>query len=376
MLRRTIAEINLDSIQNNLKEIKKTVGENVKILLPVKADAYGHGSVEISGFVQKNNLADMLGVASLDEGIELRNAGIKLPILVLSLILPEEKMLNAIIDFNLTQTVADYSLAETISIAAEKRKKTATIHLKIDTGMGRIGCPHKDAFHIIKKIKQLKNIYLEGMFSHFPVADEIDRQFTENQILKFKKIISDLHEHGLSVPLNHIANSAGIMEFPDSYLDMVRPGIISYGYKPDAEIKMSLNLKPSMTLKSKIIFSKKVSKNTPLSYGLTYLTENETNIATIPVGYGDGYNRLLSNKANVLIKGKTYPVTGRVTMDHILVNTGDEKYLSGEEVILFGEDTITANDIAMLTNTIAYEVTCNISKRVPRIYKNNGVHHD
>lgn len=367
---RAIAEIDLNSIEKNINLIRNKIGKDVKILLPVKANAYGHGIIEVSKFVEKNMLVDMLGVASLDEGIELRKAGINLPILIFGLILPDKNLINLIFDYDLSQTFADTALVEKISQVGRKRKKNACLHLKIDTGMGRIGCRPEKAVEIIRQVSSLKYINLEGIYSHFPIADDTDSEYTAKQINKFKQIINELQSEGIDIPIKHISNSAGIIHYPESFFSMVRPGIMVYGYLPSSTMKSSVTLEPSMTLRSYIIFIKSAAGGTPLSYGLTYTTNSKSNIATIPIGYGDGYSRFLSNKGKVIIRNKIYPVVGRVSMDQILVNLGNDEYPPGEEVILFGKKTITVDTVADWIDTIAYEVTCGISKRVPRVYIN------
>jgi alanine racemase len=370
MIKRVIAEIDLNSIKNNINELKKLAHENTKFLLPVKANAYGHGIIEVSKFVEKNNLIDMLGVASINEGIELRKSGIITPILIFGLIDNNRAHLKKIFDYNLTPTVADINIAEEISDMGKKLERKIPLHLKIDTGMGRIGCSSINAVEIAAEINKLKNIDFQGIYSHFPVADEEKNssiKFTRDQINKFDDIIHELDSKKINIPIKHLANSAGIINFPESAYNMIRPGIAVYGYAP-SDKKEKIKLEPVMAFKSNIIFIKKVKKGIPLSYGLTFTTKKDTNIATISVGYGDGYARSLSNKGFVIIKNKKYPVVGRVTMDQILIDIGTDIYGIGEEVILFGKENITANSIAELTDTISYEVTCDISVRVPRIY--------
>jgi alanine racemase len=369
ILKKTYLEIDLNAVRHNLEAIKNRIG-NKALLLAVKADGYGHGAVQVSRLAEAGALTDMLGVSSPIEGAELREEGIKLPILNLGLVLPRIEEIDAIIRFNITQTVADFALAEMISKAAVKAKSISKLHLKIDTGMGRIGCRPEDAFSIGQKISALPGIVLEGIFTHFPVSDDPDSGFTRNQINDFTSIIDQFAKNGLDLKYKHMANSAAILNYKDSIFNMARPGITAYGYRPSKDCNSSVKLIPSMTFKSCIIFIKRVKKDTPLSYGLTYRTKSDTNIATLPVGYGDGYSRFLSSKGSVIIRGKTYPVAGRVCMDQILVDLGKDEYPLGEEVILFGKENITVETIAELIGTIPYEVTCGISKRVQRVYLN------
>lgn len=367
--KKTIVEIDLGAIAHNLKIIKAKVGADKKILLPVKADGYGHGAVQVSKIAEENGLADILGVSSPEEGMELREAGIELPVLILGLILPCKDNIDNIIDYNLSQTVADIELALKISERAIEKEKRVRLHLKVDTGMGRIGCGPEESAELARRISGLNGVLLEGIFSHFPVADDPDSDFTRRQINEFEAVIREIEERSIEIPLKHLANSAAIFQYSDSIFNLVRPGIAAYGYSPSPDFNSGIDLIPSMTFKSYIVFNKRVKKGTPLSYGLTYTADKDSNIATVPVGYGDGYNRQLSNRGRVIIRDRRYPVAGRVCMDQIMVNLGDDEYPAGEEVILFGREGVTVETIAQLTNTIPYEVTCAISKRVRRIYK-------
>ncbi len=368
MYRKTYAEIDLGAIADNLRAFREFTGGGTRILLPVKANAYGHGIIEVSTYVEETGTADILGISSPDEAKILREAGITLPLLNMGVILPAEDQVKAVLDYSITQTVADYRIAEMISEEAAGSGKEALIHVKIDTGMGRIGCSADDTVTLIQRIMALDNINLEGIYTHFPVADEPERDMSRQQIRRFREIIHELVRLKIEIPLKHISHSAGTMNFSHDLFDMIRPGIMSYGYQPLYGMKSEIMVTPAMTLKSCIVFTKRVKKGTGLSYGLTYFTKTDSNIATVAIGYGDGYNRALSNRAKVIIREKEYPVVGRVTMDQILVNLGDDSYETGEEVILFGKEKITADDIAHIYDTISYEVTCQITSRVPRIY--------
>ncbi len=337
--------------------------------MAIKADAYGHGVIETGKYVQKNKLADILGVASIEEGIELRKAGIDLPILVLGLIFPEKAGIDALIDNRLIQSIADLDLARAINTRSHKKNYKTKIHIKVDTGMGRMGCVPGKTLQLVMAINKMKNIILEGIFSHMPVSDNNSDNFNQRQLEIFNSICKELEENNINVPIKHIANSAAIINYPDSYFNTVRPGLMAYGYLPCNMQKSSIKLIPAMSFFSKIIFVKQVAAGTGISYGLTYKTSRACNIATIPVGYGDGYSRFLSNKGEVIINNKHYPICGRICMDQLMVNLGDDYYAPGEKVTLFGEQDITVNTIADIIGTIPYEITCNISKRVPRIYK-------
>ncbi len=369
MYRKTYAEIDINAIKHNLNLIKNIINPGTKVLMAIKADAYGHGAVVIGREVQ--SLVDLYGVASIEEGIELRDAGIEIPILVLGITVNNQNSVDALINYDLQQTVADIDDTETINNFASIAGKTGNVHLKVDTGMGRIGCSVNMASQIIEKSLKFEFLKIHGVFSHMPVSDDINNQFNDKQIKIFDNMKKDLLKN-FNIPLYHISNSGAIINYRNANYDMVRPGVMCYGYKPDPNCGNNLGLIPSMTLKSEIVFIKKVSAGTSVSYGQTYITKSECNLATISVGYGDGYSRALSNKANVIIAGKKYPLAGRVCMDQIVVNLGGDYYPVGTEVILFGKDNITAETIAEWSGTIPYEVTCGISERVPKIFTNKA----
>ncbi|HPB48527.1 MAG TPA: alanine racemase, partial [Exilispira sp.] len=352
------------------KSIKNKVGENVLICPAVKANAYGHGAVEISKMFEREKLANYLGVATVEEGVELRNAGIKLPILLFGVTFKDQ--LNLSIKNDLTLAVVNMqTLMETVEIA-KKMNKRATIHLKVDTGMGRIGCKPSEALNIVKNAYNYKDfVYLEGLFTHFPKSDEKDKTFSYKQIEIFKSLKQQIEKENIHIPIYHMANSGAILDLKESYFDMVRPGVMAYGYYPSDETTESIKLYPSMQVRTEIAFIKKVESGTPISYGGIYVAQTDRYIASLPIGYADGINRLLSNKHNVLINGKQYKIAGRICMDQIMVDLCDDFYDVGTQVIIFGYDTITASDVAREVGTIPYEVTCWISKRVKRYYINN-----
>jgi alanine racemase len=364
--RPTWAEIDLDAIAHNLEEIKRRVGPSVKIMAIVKADGYGHGAVQVAG-VSSQAGVDYLGVATLEEAIELREAEFRLPILVLDTILP--RCAKTVIDYDLTQTICTRELALKLSEWAKKSNKSVKVHIEVDTGMGRLGIPPERAVDFIEELSELENLYAEGIFTQFALADQPDDGFNEAQIAKFRRVLRELQSRGIDIPLKHAANSAAILEFPQSFFNMVRPGLALYGLYPSSCVKRSMCLKPAMSLRTKVAYLKKVPSGTPISYGRTYITKAETTIATLPVGYGDGYNRLLSDIGRVVIKGKLASVVGRVCMDQIMVDVGNIPEVKiGDEVILMGR-AISVEEIAQKIQTIPYEVVCMISKRVPRIYK-------
>lgn len=373
MLSPTRVEVDLDAVVYNLRQIRLRVGENVEIMAVVKADAYGHGALEVAKAAISGS-AKWLGVANVEEGMELREGGIKNPILVLGLSFPEEDELA--IKYELSQTVCTLEFARNLSIQARKIGKPAKVHVKIDTGMGRIGVISEKAVDFIKRLLALEGIKLEGIFSHFAQAEEKNGEFTLKQIQKFNRVINELEKEGIKVPVRHIANSAAILNFPSSYFDMVRPGIMIYGLYPSDNLANSLSLKPVMSFKTCIVYLKDVPAGTFLGYGRSFVVRKRSKIATLPVGYADGYSRKLSGKSFVLIRGKRAPVVGRICMDMMLVNVShipDVKI--GDEVVLFGrqgEEEISVQEIACLQETINYEILCNVGNRVFRVYLKGG----
>lgn len=364
--RPTWAEVNLNNLEYNFKQVRSLLHPQTKILVTVKADAYGHGLIAVSRRLSACNV-DYLGVASIDEGIHLRRAGIKKPILLLGLIL--KKDIQALFTYQLTPTVCDKEMASAINKIAANLKKKIALHIKVDTGMGRIGVSHKDAFGLVKDIHKLKNIIIEGIFTHFAFAD-INRKFTDYQIDLFKKLVGDLKKCGIVIPLVHAANSIGLIDYQDSHFTMVRPGLVIYGLHPKEDL--SIKIKAVLSLKTRVIFVKRVLKGTSISYAGTYTTKRSGNIVTLPVGYGDGYPRNLSNLAPLLILGRRFHIAGRICMDQIMVDTGSFKPKIGEEVVLIGrqgKQKVTAEELAELSGTISYEIVCGLGSRIPRVYK-------
>lgn len=362
-MHKAFADINLKALSHNLGIVKRKVG-NLNVLAVVKADAYGHGAVTVSKHLLKKG-ASALGVAFTNEAITLRESGITKPILVFF----DRNNISECIDYNLTPVVFDLAAAKDISRESGKCNKQLPIHIKVDTGMGRVGILANKAKKEILKIAELDNIKIEGLMSHFSEADLRDKDFANQQVRAFLSLIADLKKMKITFKYHHIANSAAVMTMPKTYCNMVRPGIMLYGYAyPGVK-----GLKPVLSLKSKIILLKKVPRGTPISYGRTFITKRESIIATIPVGYADGYNRRLSNNGEVLINGKRAPVAGRVCMDTIMVDVTripDVSYKSG--VVLIGRqgrDQITADEIAGKTGTIPYEVLTSIGQRVKRVYR-------
>ena len=361
----TYAEINLEAIKHNIAEIKKLLAPPVKFMAVVKANAYGHGAAAVSRAAVDAG-AHYLAVANLKEAMELREAGILSPILILTE--SPTSVVDEILHYDLTQTIYSFVEAKALSDEAEKRRKNARVHVKIDTGMGRVGVAPSEAFAFISKVSSLPGLKLEGIFTHFAKAEDLHDNFTQTQFEKFKQISSRVPE----IPIKHCANSAAVIFHPETHMDMVRVGLMMYGLYPQGNSRRFIELKPALSFKSRVTYLKRVPAQTALSYGGTYLTARETSIATIPVGYADGFSRRLSNRGQVIINGKRYPVVGKVTMDLTLVNVGDAGVHLGDEAILIGEQNgqmISADEIAELEDTISYEVICGIGKRVPRIYK-------
>jgi alanine racemase len=335
----------------------------------LKADAYGHGAVRIAKVALENG-ADWLGVAIVEEGVELRRANIKAPTLVLGLTSPGE--VPALLSYNLTPTVCSLDDVAMVSAEAERIGRIANVHIKIDTGMGRIGLLPGEAPDFIRRVAELKNLRIEGLCTHLSSAEEEDGGFTRGQIEDFRSLIGRLAEMGINIPLKHAANSAGLLNYPDSHLDMVRPGLIIYGLHPSDGTSRAIDLKPAMSFKTRVSYLKKVRPGRAISYGRTFVTERETLVATLPVGYADGYSRSLSNCGEVLIGGRRAPIIGRVCMDMCLADVSSVPGVGlRDEVVLMGKqggEEITADDLAAKLKTINYEVVCSIGKRVPRVY--------
>lgn len=375
-LNRAWAEINLDNIAHNVREIRRITNKNSEIMGVVKADAYGHGVMEVAKTILENG-ATRLAVSMLDEAIQLRNNGISAPILVLGYTDPIRA--NEIIEYDITQSVFSHELARALSDEAVRQGKKVKIHIKIDTGMSRIGfLPGYNAVKNVSEISALPNIIIEGLFTHFSTADEKDRAYTLMQFERFMSICSELQRIGIHIPVKHCSNSGGIIEYPEMHLDMVRAGIILYGMYPSEDVdKSKIDLKPAMTLKANVIMVKDIEKNTSISYGRIFTTQRESKIATIPIGYADGYSRLLSNKGRVLINGQFAPVVGRVCMDQCMIDVTDidGKVEVGDEVILIGEqkgNSISVESVANTIGIINYELVCLIGKRIPRAFVHNG----
>lgn len=375
-MRATRAVIDLNILINNLCAVRKHIGSGTSICLSVKADAYGHGAVAAAKTAEAAGI-NTFGIATAEEGAELRRAGIKGSILLYGFPVPEE--IPLILKMKIGTFVGDEKLIDLFAAEAEKQNTAAVVHLKVDTGMGRIGCIPEDMPVLAARISENKNLKLGGICTHFPASGSTDADFTREQIKIFKYWVNKTRESGIAAGIIHAANSDALLSIPESYMDMVRPGLLCYGYYPSGSspgTAEKVPVKPVMDFKTKVIFIKKVKAGTPVSYGMTYRTKDETVIATLPVGYGDGYNRLLSNRGKVLIRGRLYPIAGRVCMDQCMVDLGvnnDVKLY--DDVTLFGAgrnkggvNAPDAAEIAEMTGTIPYEVTLRVSHRVPRVY--------
>jgi len=368
--RPTWVEIDLKAIAENYLRLRQRVPSGTKIMVAVKANAYGHGIVEVSKKLAACGV-DYLGVACVDEALTLRKSSCRTPILNLGAFLKGD--IDTMVENDITATVADFDLAVCLDARARRLKKKAKVHVKVDTGMGRLGVWHKEADDFILKLCMLKNLSVEGLYTHFPVADS-DEDFTQSQISVFCALVDKLEIRGVRIPLKHSANSMAVVGFKGAHFNLVRPGLAIYGLHPKDELVGKIDLKPVLSFKTKVVFLKDVGKGRSVSYGRTHITRQDTMIATLPVGYGDGYNRLLSNKGKVLIHGQFCPVVGVVCMDQTMVDVRHVKNVKLEdEVVLMGfqgNHCIRVEDVARLCHTIPYEVVCWISPRVPRVYIN------
>ncbi len=371
---RVQANINLDAIYENVVNAKKIIHPDTKLMAIIKADGYGHGAVPVAETL--DSVADAYGIAILEEGIELRQAGITKPILILGY--TPEPLYEPMIQYDIATAVFDWNMAEKLSKAAQRIGKAACIHIKVDTGMSRIGFQPDDvSLEIIKKITKLPGLKIEGCFTHFARMDEVDKTKVKAQFDAYMDFVKKIEAAGISVPIKHVSNSAGIIEMPQVNLDMVRDGISVYGIYPSEEVqKQRLPLTPAMEVKSWVSFVKTVKAGVEIGYGGTYTTNKETRVATIPVGYADGYPRALSNQGRVLIHGQSAKIIGRVCMDQFMVDVTDiPNVVQGDEVTLVGhdgEEYISIEEVANMSYSFNYEFVCDIGKRVPRVYYRHG----
>ncbi len=377
IFKRAWAEVNLDNVAYNIQQIKKLTNEDTKIMAMVKADAYGHGFLEVSKTLLANG-ADCLAVAFLDEAKQLRRFGVEAPILILGH--TPYQWVQDLVDLDITQTVYQYEMAEVISQVAAASNKQVNIHIKVDTGMTRIGLTcNQTAVETIGNIAKLPGINIEGIFTHFSSADEAQKDFTEMQFAQFINLCEQLKTMHIDIPIKHVCNSAGMVQFSHMHLDMVRPGVMLYGLYPSEEVKKEAEkkiiLRPAMALKASIVQIKKVPAGVPVSYGRSYVTNRDTVVGTIPIGYADGYSRMLTHKAKMIVGNQVVPVIGKICMDYCMIDVTDVKDIKvGDEVMVFGRKEgvdISIEQIAVAMGTINYEVVCIVGKRVPRVYIQN-----
>lgn len=371
---RVEAEINLDAIGENIDRTRQIIHPDTKIMGVIKADGYGHGAVAIAKAL--DDKFDAYGVAILEEGIELRRAGVKKPILILGF--TSKPQYADMIANDIMTTVFQLDMAEKISEEAVRQNKTARIHIKLDTGMGRIGFqPVKENVEVIKKISRLPGIVIDGCFSHFSKSDEQDKTFARGQLEQFLTMVRWMEEAQITIPIKHMANSAAIIDMPEANLDMVRSGISTYGMYPSREVDASrLPLLPAMEIKARVSFVKTVGPGTLIGYNGTYKTDRDTVVATVPIGYADGFPRALSNCGRVLLHGKSAPIIGRVCMDQFMVDVteingvreGDIATVAGKD----GNEQITMEEIGCMSASFNYEVVCDFGKRIPRVYYYKG----
>ncbi len=371
LLYHTHVQVHLDNIGANIESIRRKIGPERKILIAVKANAYGHGAVEVSRKAAEIGV-DFLGIATVPEAMQLRQAGICLPILKFGPTFSEE--IEAALINDVTLPICSYENAiETQQVSAKLNKKSP-VHLKVDTGMGRVGVPVDQASELARLIERdTPNLYLEGAFTHLPVSDSADQAFTIEQVKRFKTCVGEIESViGRKLDLVHCANSGAVLGHPEAWMNMVRPGIMIYGYYPDKTTPRTIDLKPGLSMLTRVSFIKKVAKGDSIGYGRTWLAPVDTWIATIPVGYADGFNRLFSNSGRVLINGESFPIVGRVCMDQSMVDLGPETLVKiGDPVVLIGksgDNEITCDEWAEKLHTITYEITCQINSRVTRVF--------
>jgi alanine racemase len=369
----TWAEVDLDAIAHNARGLKERAGQETELMAVVKANAYGHGAVPVAKTALENG-ASRLAVNRTLEGVELRQAGLTSPILILGYSPPSEA--ETIVRWDLTPTVTTVEGALALSAMSDRQGKVTPIHVKVDTGMGRFGLLPDEVLPFVRRIAELPGLKLEGLFTHFAVADLADKTYTCRQFGLYTQVVRQLEDAGFTIPLKHVANSATNLDRPEMHLNMVRCGIALYGLRPSDEVEPAILLKPAMALKSRVARVRTLPPGSSISYGCTYTTTRPTPVALVPVGYGDGYHRILSNKGSVLIGGKRAPIVGRVCMDQFVVDvTGIDGVRQDDEVVVFGRqrgEEISAEEVATLAGTINYEVVTSILPRVTRVYLKGG----
>jgi alanine racemase len=376
IVRPTHVEVSLTALAGNLRAIRQHIAlgrDSVatpppKVMPVLKANAYGHGLIEVARLMVEEG-ADYLGAAFLEEGLLLRQHGITAPILVLGSLAGEQ--IPQFIQQDLTLTASSVQKLQLIEAAASTLGQRARVHLKIDTGMERVGVHYYSAHHLLEESLRCPHVEVEGIYSHFANADATDLSHARLQLERFCEVLHFYDRHSLPMPMRHMANSAGILALPESHLDMVRPGIMLYGIYPSAQVARTVTVHPALSWKSQVCYFKVVPPHTPVSYGSTWSSDHQVRLITIPAGYGDGYFRSMSGQAQVLVHGQRYPVVGRICMDQMMANIEWDSAYNGDIVTLLGTDgaaTITADDLAHWAGTIPYEILTNINTRVPRVY--------
>jgi len=370
LLYATHARVHLGNVRDNLRAIRAAVGPQRKVLIAVKANGYGHGAVAVSRMAEETGLADWLGVATVPEALELRAAGLSLPILKLGPTFAEE--MKPAVEAGITLAVCSREEGRAAADAARETGRPALVHLKVDTGMGRVGVTEDEAPELALELSALPGVELGGVFTHLPVSDAADPAYTREQVVRFRAVARDVQEAAGRNLLVHCANSGAVLGHEAAWLDMVRPGIMIYGFRPDPATPATIPLKPGMSLLTRVTFVKRVAAGTSIGYGRTWVAPRDTWIATIPAGYADGFNRLFSNSGRALISGRSYPVVGRVCMDQTMLDLGPETDVAvGDEAVLMGRsgaEEIRCEEWAGKLGTITYEVTCQVSPRVTRVY--------
>ncbi len=374
MTRPVWAEINLDHLAHNMREVRRLTKQDVLCTAVIKADGYGHGALEI-GQTLLDNGADRFAVATLSEAIQLKKQFPKVAILILGY--TPNHLLSKVLTADLIQTIYNYEQAAYFSELAVEQKKKAKVHIKIDTGMHRIGMKvSSESADIIEKMSQLPNLEIEGIFTHFATADDVDKTYTNRQVKAYNLMLEELAARGVDIPIKHVSNSAAIIDLPELNYNMVRAGIMLYGLYPSDEVKKTnVDLKQVMSLKAMISHVKMLPADEGISYGLKYTTRGEEQIASIPIGYADGFTRMFSGKAKALFQGNVVDIVGRICMDQCMLNVSGLSCKEGDVVTLFGEDSgnaITIDQVAAYIGTINYEIVCMIDKRVPRVYTQGG----
>jgi len=370
---RTYAEVNLDAIRHNIIEARKSIKADTKIMAIVKANAYGHGAVSVSKALE--DLVDAYGVAIIEEALELRENGLDKMILILGY--TGEEWFPEVVNYNISQTIYTYEMANKLNDVAGSLEKKASVHIKVDTGMGRIGfLPNGENVKVIKEIAKLPNLIIEGAFTHFPKADERDISSAKESFRRYLDFVNKLEDAGVNIPIKHVSNSASIIAIPEANLNMVRSGISTYGLYPSKEVATDvLKLRAAMQWKAKISYIKEVEAGATIGYGSTFVADKKMKVATIPVGYADGMKRDLSNKGRVLLHGKSAAILGRICMDQFMIDVTDVENVSeGDIVTIFGRDgsqNLSVEEVADMAHSFNYEFVCSVSPRVPRYYVND-----